>query len=488
MFNAFARREAVEKLRKSLAEHETLRQEVEQASVRLFEQRQRAVAEVVEPVESYVNRLARSPKEFDRSVREYRIEIDRFKSTVRRIETEAKRSEAIGGGAGVAGVMAGGGMAAFGPTVAMAVATTFGTASTGTAISALSGAAAANAALAWLGSGALAAGGGGMAAGHALLALAGPVGWTVGGLAVAGSGIYLHSRNGDLARKATQERLGVEVEIRSLRTASGPSRYNMRIDGLEFPARIVDLHLPVDTALRAIDVGGPRRHFVVQRAEVADAAPAHALARHRAQFVLRDVQPAPVFRRVAELDATNQFPCPGRLEHFVEGSLGVRVEVVAHQGDLRAVGVASFQQAGDLQRPVHLRTPGPGGRLPPTRQRFAEQEDRGRAGPFVLVVDTPGTVLRGRHRRAGFLDQLHRLLVHAHDGTIRIVGFLIQIQDLFHVRHEFGIGLRRDHPVLDFPLRHPVFFSVRRMVSWLIDSMIANSTTRRASRRNDQFA
>ena len=51
MFNAIARREAVEKLRKSLAEHETLRQEVEQACVRLFEQRQRAVAKVVEPVE-----------------------------------------------------------------------------------------------------------------------------------------------------------------------------------------------------------------------------------------------------------------------------------------------------------------------------------------------------------------------------------------------------------------------------------------------------
>ena len=113
-------------------------------------------------------------------------------------------------------------MAAFGPTVAMAVATTFGTASTGTAISALSGAAAANAALAWLGSGALAAGGGGMAAGHALLALAGPVGWTVGGLAVAGSGIYLHSRNGDLARKATQERLGVEGEIAATTDCTKP--------------------------------------------------------------------------------------------------------------------------------------------------------------------------------------------------------------------------------------------------------------------------
>ena len=39
-------------------------------------------------VEDYVNRLARSPKEFDRSVRGYRTEIDRFKSNVQRIETE----------------------------------------------------------------------------------------------------------------------------------------------------------------------------------------------------------------------------------------------------------------------------------------------------------------------------------------------------------------------------------------------------------------
>ena len=56
--------------------------------------------------------------------------------------------------------------------------------------------------------------------------------------------------------------------------ASGPSHHNLRIDGLEFTARIVDLHLPVDTALRAIDVGGPRRDFAVQGPEVADAAPA----------------------------------------------------------------------------------------------------------------------------------------------------------------------------------------------------------------------
>ncbi|MYN66916.1 MAG: hypothetical protein F4X11_18095 [Acidobacteria bacterium] len=219
MFNVSTRCAAVEKLRESLKEHESLREQVEQASVRLFEQRQRVAAEVIEPVEEYVNGLANTPKEFDKSVRAFRIEIDRFGSTVKRIEMEAAKSGKIGSGFGLAGTTAGISMAAFGPTAALAVATTFGTASTGTAISALSGAAATNAALAWLGGGALAAGGGGMAAGNALLALAGPVGWTVGGLALVGSGTYLHYRNGVLARRAVQERVRVEGEVRSLRTA-----------------------------------------------------------------------------------------------------------------------------------------------------------------------------------------------------------------------------------------------------------------------------
>ncbi|MET1180554.1 hypothetical protein ABG775_21695 [Peribacillus simplex] len=50
-----------------------------------------------------------------------------------------------------------------------ALVSTFGTASTGTAIAGLSGAAATNATLAWLGGGAVAAGGGGIAAGTAIL-------------------------------------------------------------------------------------------------------------------------------------------------------------------------------------------------------------------------------------------------------------------------------------------------------------------------------
>ena len=226
IFNSSVRREAIEALKKTVAKHEAVREETTHASERLFEQRRWAAREVIERVETYVNLLANSPKEFDKTVAEYRIAVGRFDRHVKRLEVEAAQTTGAGTATGTAGAMAGIGVAALGPSAAMAVATTFGAASTGTAISTLSGAAAANAALAWLGGGALAAGGGGMAAGSALLALAGPVGWGVAGTAVVGSALFLRSRNRRYAEEATENRVKVEGEIRSLRAAM------QEIDGL----------------------------------------------------------------------------------------------------------------------------------------------------------------------------------------------------------------------------------------------------------------
>ena len=73
-----------------------------------------------------------------------------WKQQAEKIEADYKAAEAKGAGGGAAGVSAGVAVAALGPSVAMGIATTFGVASTGTAISSLSGAAATNAALAWL--------------------------------------------------------------------------------------------------------------------------------------------------------------------------------------------------------------------------------------------------------------------------------------------------------------------------------------------------
>ena len=219
MLNSSARREAVQALEAAVAEHAALRQRTTAASEGLFDQRRRTADEVIVRVEDYVNRLAHSPKEFDKSVESYRVEAGRFNDRVHRLELEAARSAKVGSATGTAGAVAGVGVAALGPSAALAVATTFGAASTGTAISTLSGAAATNAALAWLGGGALAAGGGGVAAGNALLALAGPVGWTVAGVSLVGAAAYLRTRNAKHAKEAAQRRIEVEAEIRSLRAA-----------------------------------------------------------------------------------------------------------------------------------------------------------------------------------------------------------------------------------------------------------------------------
>ena len=212
-------REAREAVREEAKTYEDLGEQVQRDSVTLFEQRQRAASEVVKTVEIYVSRLSNTPKEFEKSVARFRVETDRFDQTVRKIEIEAARVDKIGTATGVAGGGVAVAVGAFGPTAAMAVATTFGVASTGTAISALSGAAATSAALAWLGGGALAVGGGGMVAGNALLALAGPVGWTIGGVTAAGTALMVRRRYAKLAEKATKARIEIAGKVRSLRTA-----------------------------------------------------------------------------------------------------------------------------------------------------------------------------------------------------------------------------------------------------------------------------
>lgn len=170
----------------------------------LLRQRERS-ADLIEHVELLVNSIANTPKTFDTLLGEVSVQKEEFldAEVFARKDLEAAKHSAAGAGTGLA---AGAAVASIAPTAAMWAATTFGTASTGTAISTLSGAAASNAALAWLGGGALAAGGGGTAAGSALLALAGPVGWTVAGASILASVVLLSKKKLE-TRAAKQEAL-----------------------------------------------------------------------------------------------------------------------------------------------------------------------------------------------------------------------------------------------------------------------------------------
>lgn len=171
--------------------------------MKLFVQRERSV-DLLENAEKLINSIANYPKSFDTDISEVVVNRKKFKNVCdfAKKEIEAAQRSAIGIGAGAVGGIA---LASLAPTTAIWIATTFGTASTGVAISALSGAAATKAALAWLGGGVVAAGGGGVAAGQAFLALAGPIGWSVAGATILTSIVLFANKEVKLTKEKVHE-------------------------------------------------------------------------------------------------------------------------------------------------------------------------------------------------------------------------------------------------------------------------------------------
>ena len=215
MFNAGYKKEALATLGDESAKYQKVYKNTMSDIVNLHEKRVIAVG-LIKEIEKFINSLANKPKEFQKILSDIRINRNKFEVDVETLEIKSRNVDKVSGGIAGAGVATGVGVAALGPTAAMAIATTFGTASTGTAIATLSGAAATNAALAWIGGGALAAGGGGVVAGEAILALAGPIGWTIGGLALVGGGLLASSKNKKIACNAEEQTKAVKIEINKL--------------------------------------------------------------------------------------------------------------------------------------------------------------------------------------------------------------------------------------------------------------------------------
>lgn len=190
---------------------------ISSGSIVLFGHRKASVR-IIQRIKAYVEKLDNCPKDIIKGASKALSYTDNFRETMR-WEIEAEQNQNIHAKSnntpnsisiGIGGIAAGATIATMGPTAAMAIATTFGTASTGAAISSLGGIAATNAALAWLGGGAVAAGGAGMAGGSALLALAGPIGWGLAGVAALGTTIKVRTSNS----KAIEE---IETVIKELK-------------------------------------------------------------------------------------------------------------------------------------------------------------------------------------------------------------------------------------------------------------------------------
>lgn len=209
MFKKTYRKEAQQRLRSAVDKYENACKYLQDAAASLYQKRVKRGVETIKLCESYINTLANSPKEFSKVIAELKFQLKEITGKDWELIDANTNKNFVAGS--TAGLVAGAGVAFLGPTAAMAFATTFGTASTGVAISSLSGAAATNAALAFLGGGALTTvGGTGMAGGSALLAMAGPVGWAIGGAALATSGLFLEHENKKIGKEANSRAFEIE--------------------------------------------------------------------------------------------------------------------------------------------------------------------------------------------------------------------------------------------------------------------------------------
>ena len=206
MFNNNLKKEALKIHEKTLADYNASYGIMGKSCELLYEIRGKSV-ELIKLVQEVVNSIANTPKQFDTELGKIGKELTKFKET-EQYAKEAYDASLKAGVNIVGGTTAGIGIASMAPTALMSIATTFGTASTGTAISALSGAAAQKAAMAWIGrtfAGFAVKEGAGMAAGQAFLVLAGPIGWGITAASTGISLISLTNKNKDVAEKAVKE-------------------------------------------------------------------------------------------------------------------------------------------------------------------------------------------------------------------------------------------------------------------------------------------
>lgn len=228
MLNAGYKKEALEECNRECQKYKGEYDSLVKVNTELYEDKKMAV-KILKDVDEYVHSLSNYPKEIMGKAIAILIRRKAFEKEVEQIEIEAKNAEKQGKSFAGAGILTGAGVAAFGPTVAMSLATTFGTASTGTAIATLTGAAQTNAALALLGGGTVLEGGFGIVGGEAFLAMAGPVGWAIGGAALIGGGLLANSKNKKIAKKAEEQTKEIKNETIKLKELSEKIKAEIKV-------------------------------------------------------------------------------------------------------------------------------------------------------------------------------------------------------------------------------------------------------------------
>ncbi len=244
---------------------------------------------------------------------------------------------------------------------------------------------------------------------------------------------------------------------------------------------LLTIELPVNFGLTIIPLGFQGRYFLFQSSFITDP-PRQTLPLKPTDLDFSHIQPASVFGRVVKLQLPRQPPRLGWLEGRIQRGGFMGVQVILNHPDHFRFRISFIHQPLDEMGVILAGAPLRYCHVPVTRLGLDHYKQIAAAISFVLVV-LPGRLLRpGWYWLSDLAMQLFELFVQADLGTSRVVRFGLQIEDIFHPRHE-GWVYFRDTPLLFLPGFELVFFRVWRIVSYEMVSTSPNSTVLAANIR-----
>jgi hypothetical protein len=163
----------------------------------------------------------------------------------------------------------------------------------------------------------------------------------------------------------------------------------------------------------------------------------------------------------------------------------MRVQIIQDHANALRGRVGFLHQPAHLVRKVLTRALRGHRDMALARQRLKMHKQVARPLPLILVIVARRLSRFYGQGDARFGDELDRLFVKTHHGPLRIVGFGVQVQHVFHRRHK-GCVYGAKAPRLFLPRLEVVFLSTRRMVSCETESTICNATNRPANARKVQ--
>ena len=148
----------------------------------------------------------------------------------------------------------------------------------------------------------------------------------------------------------------------------------------------------------------------------------------------------------------------------------VSVEIIHHECDSFSIRIPHINHCLDFFSPISGGPMFPDMNVTNSLQWLRESKDAACSVPDIFGVNLPVASRSHWKRFSSLSKQLIWFLIHTNDWVKSVVRPFIYVKDIFHTGYKFRVFFLGETPVVVSVRPQFVFFSVRRMVSWLTGS------------------